>query len=77
MSCHADRHLLTTWIFESALQPLIPYGAGHAEEIQIVKHHYVRHAGFANGVLAHVPARWPDKRVCTSKSSGESTTTAA
>jgi hypothetical protein len=54
MRCHADRHLLNTWIFESALQQVIPYGAGHAEEIQIVKNQYVRNAEFAYGVLSHV-----------------------
>jgi hypothetical protein len=57
MRCHADRHLLNTWIFESALQQVIPYGAGHAEEIQIVKNQYVRNAGFAYGVLSHVSSR--------------------
>jgi len=39
MRCNEDRNLLNTWIFESAPQQLIPYGAGHASEIQIVKNY--------------------------------------
>jgi hypothetical protein len=57
MGCNEDRNLLKTWIFESATQPLISYAAGHPSEMQIVKNQYVRNAGFAYGVLSHVPSR--------------------
>jgi hypothetical protein len=33
MRCNEDRNLLKTWIFESATQQLISYGAGHASAI--------------------------------------------
>ena len=61
MRCHEDRHLLKTWILESAPQPLIPHRAEHASEIQIVKNQYVRNAWCACCVLSHGPSRWPFK----------------
>jgi hypothetical protein len=60
MRCNNDCNLLKTWIFESAPQQLISYGAGHASGIQIVKNQYVRNAVFAYCVLSHVPSRWPE-----------------
>jgi hypothetical protein len=64
MRCDKDRNLLKTWIFKSTLPQSISSGAGHALEIQIVKHQYVRNAWFACCVLSHVPSRWPFHAWC-------------
>jgi hypothetical protein len=55
--CNEDRNLSKTLTFKDAPQRLIPYGAGHALEMQIVKNQDVRNAGFAYCVLSHVPSR--------------------
>ena len=44
MRCNEDRNTLKTWILENTPQQLIPYGAGRAQDIQIVKNQYVRNA---------------------------------
>jgi hypothetical protein len=56
MKCNKDRNLLKKWIFESATQQLISYGAGHASEIPIVKNQDFRNAWFACCILSHVPS---------------------